>query len=261
MSTTGDGPAMDNMKVLEGKRALVTGGSRGIGAAVCKALASMGAEVFINFAGNTAAAESVADSIRDGGGSAVLMQFDVADSSAVKETVKGAIKEHGAFHILVNNAGITRDALVARMKEADWDRVIEVNLKGAFNCTQAVAMAMMKERWGRIINISSVVGTMGNPGQANYAATKAGLEGFTRSVAREMATRGITANAVAPGFIETDMTAELPEKIREQLLAQIPAGRMGSPEDVAAAVAFLASPAAGYVTGHVLHVNGGLVCD
>ncbi len=249
------------MKVLEGKRALVTGGSRGIGAAICLELARMGAEVFINFAGNTEAAKRVSAAIEAQGGSARLMQFDVADSAASSKAIKGAIKEHGAFHILVNNAGITLDGLLARMKEADWDRVIEVNLKGAFNCTQAVAMAMMKERWGRIINISSVVGTMGNPGQANYAATKAGLEGFTKSVAREMASRGITANAVAPGFIETDMTAELPEKIKEQLLAQIPAGRMGSPEDVAAAVGFLASPAAQYITGHVLHVNGGLVCD
>ncbi len=249
------------MKVLKGRRALVTGGSRGIGAAICRELAAMGAEVFINFAGNTEAAQSVADSIAENQGKATLLQFDVADSKAVSQAVKGAIKEHGAFHILVNNAGITKDGLLARMKEADWDRVIEVNLKGAFNCTQAVAMAMMKERWGRIINISSVVGTMGNPGQANYAATKAGLEGFTKSVAREMASRGITANAVAPGFIETDMTAELPEKIKEQLLSQIPAGCMGKPEDVASAVAFLASPAAGYITGHVLHVNGGLVCE
>ncbi len=251
---------MENTKVLEGKRALVTGGSRGIGAAICVALARMGADVFINFAGNQEAAESVADAVRDAGASAVLLQFDVADSAAAKQAIKGAIKEHGAFHILVNNAGITRDGLLARMKEADWDRVIDVNLKGAFNCTQAVTMAMMKERWGRIINISSVVGTMGNPGQANYAATKAGIEGFTKSIAREMASRGITANAVAPGFIETDMTAELPEKLKEQLLSEIPVGRMGTPEDVAAAVAFLASPAAQYITGHVLHVNGGLVC-
>ncbi len=251
---------MENTKVLEGKRALVTGGSRGIGAAICVALACIGADVFINFAGNREAAEKVADTVRDAGAGAVLLQFDVADSHAVKQAIKGAIKEHGAFHILVNNAGITCDGLLARMKEADWDRVIDVNLKGAFNCTQAVTMAMMKERWGRIINISSVVGTMGNPGQANYAATKAGIEGFTKSVAREMASRGITANAVAPGFIETDMTAELPEKIRDQLLSEIPVGRMGTPEDVAAAVAFLASPAAQYITGHVLHVNGGLVC-
>ncbi len=252
---------MENTKVLEGKRALVTGGSRGIGAAICVALARMGADIFINFAGNRDAAEKVADAVRDAGTSAVLLQFDVADYQAAKQAIKGAIKEHGAFHILVNNAGITRDGLLARMKEADWDRVVEVNLKGAFNCTQAVTMAMMKERWGRIINVSSVVGTMGNPGQANYAATKAGIEGFTKSVAREMASRGITANAVAPGFIETDMTAELPEKLKEQLLAEIPLGRMGTPEDVAAAVAFLASPAAQYITGHVLHVNGGLVCD
>ena len=249
------------MKELEGRRALVTGGSRGIGAAVCETLARMGAHVFINFAGNTEAASKVASSIEKDGGKATLMQFDVSDAAAVKDAVKSAIKEHGAFHILVNNAGITRDGLLARMKESDWDRVLQVNLKGAFNCTQAVAMAMMKERWGRIINISSVVAAMGNPGQANYAATKAGLEGFTRSVAREMASRGITANAVAPGFIETDMTAELPEKIKEQLLSQIPVGCMGSPEDVAAAVAFLASPSARYITGHVLHVNGGLVCD
>lgn len=249
------------MRELEGKRALVTGGSRGIGAAICMALGRMGAHVSINFAGNVQAAEDVAAAIEKDGGQAALLQFDVADAKAVKSAIKDAIRKNGAFQIVVNNAGITRDALVARMKDEDWDRVFEVNLKGAFNCTRAVAMAMMKERWGRIINISSVVGTMGNPGQANYAATKAGIEGFTKSVAREMASRGITVNAVAPGFIETDMTAGLSEKIKKQLLSQIPAGRMGMPEDVAAAVAFLASPAASYVTGHVLHVNGGLVCD
>ncbi|HID98484.1 MAG TPA: SDR family oxidoreductase, partial [Thermodesulfobacteriaceae bacterium] len=165
------------------------------------------------------------------------------------------------IHILVNNAGITRDNLIARMKPDDWDRVMSVNLRGAFNCTQAVSMTMLKQRWGRIINIGSVVGTMGNPGQANYAASKAGLEGFTKSVAREMASRGITANVISPGFIETDMTAELPDKIREKLLAQIPMGRMGRPKDVAEAAAFLASDKAAYITGHVLHVNGGLVCD
>ncbi len=248
-------------QALKGKVALVTGASRGIGRAISLKLAEQGAFVLINFSSSSDAAQEVLKRIEVGGGQGALLPFDVSDHKAAKEAISGAIKEHGPIQILVNNAGITRDGLLARMKEADWDRVFQVNLKGAFNCTQAVAMAMMKSRWGRIINIGSVVGTMGNIGQANYAATKAGLEGFTKSVAREFASRGITANLVAPGFIETDMTAVLKDEIKEQLLKSIPLGRMGSAEDVAEAVAFLASEGAGYITGHTLHVNGGLVCD
>ncbi len=246
---------------LEGKNALVTGGSRGIGRAICLRLSEMGAQVFVNFTSNEDAARKVLSEIEAAGGQAVLCPFDVSDKKAVKEAVSVLIKEHGPVQVLVNNAGITRDGLLARMKEPDWDRVIDVNLKGAFNCIQACAMAMMKTRWGRIINIGSVVGTMGNVGQANYSAAKAGLEGLTRTVAREMATRGITVNLVAPGFVETDMTSGLPEKIRDGLLGQIPLGRMGSPQDIAGPVGFLASEAASYVTGHTLHVNGGLVCQ
>ncbi len=248
-------------KRLKGKNALVTGGSRGIGRAICLRLAEEGAHIVINYASNEDAAKDVLTLIEAQGGSGSLLPFDVSDASSVKEKISGFIKENGPIQILVNNAGITRDALVARMKEADWDKVISVNLKGAFNCVQACAMAMMKARWGRIINIGSVVGTSGNPGQANYAAAKAGLQGFTKTVAKEMATRGITVNLVAPGFIETDMTAVLPEKIKERLLGEIPLGRMGQPQEVAAAVAFLASEDASYITGHTLHVNGGLVCQ
>ncbi len=246
---------------LEGKNALVTGGSRGIGRAICLKLAAMGARVFINFTSNKEAAQKVLSEIEAAGGQAVLCPFDVSDAQAVKGAVSGLIKEYGPVQVLVNNAGITRDGLLARMKEADWDQVMNVNLKGAFNCIQACAMAMMKSRWGRIINIGSVVGTTGNIGQANYSAAKAGLEGLTRTAAREMAARGITVNLVAPGFIETDMTAGLPEKIKTGLLAQIPAGRMGVPEEIAGPVGFLASEAASYVTGHTFHVNGGLVCQ
>jgi len=246
---------------LEGKNALVTGGSRGIGRAVSLELARMGARVFINFTSNEAAARQVAAEIESAGGQADLCPFDVSDKKKVKDSISGIIKEHGPIQVLVNNAGITRDALLARMKEQDWDQVIDVNLKGAFNCIQACAMAMMKSRWGRIINVGSVVGTIGNVGQANYSAAKAGLEGLTKTVAREMATRGITVNLVAPGFVETDMTAGLSDKIRDALLQQIPVGRMGSPEEIAASVAFLASNSASYITGHTLHVNGGLVCQ
>ncbi len=248
-------------KRLKGKNALVTGGSRGIGRAICLRLAEDGAHVAINYASNEEAARQVLNTIENMGGTATLLPFDVSDTSQVKEKISSFIKEHGPIQILINNAGITRDALLARMKEDDWDKVISVNLKGAFNCVQACSRAMMKARWGRIINIGSVVGTSGNPGQANYAAAKAGLEGFTKTVAKEMATRGITSNLVAPGFIETDMTAALPEKVKDRLLGEIPMGRMGNTSEVAAAVAFLASEEASYITGHTMHVNGGLVCQ
>ncbi len=248
-------------KVLHGRNALVTGGSRGIGRAIGLRLADMGATVFINFTSNEDAASQVVAEIEATGAKAVPCRFDVSDNKAVKESVSALVKEHGPIQVLVNNAGITKDGLLARMKEQDWDRVLDVNLKGAFNCIQACAMSMMKSRWGRIVNMGSVVGTIGNIGQANYSAAKAGLEGLTKTVAREMSTRGITVNLVAPGFIETDMTAGLPEKVKTDLLNRIPLGRMGQPEEVADAVAFLASPAASYITGHTLHVNGGLVCQ
>ncbi len=247
--------------MAETRIAIVTGGSRGIGKAICKELARQGAVVYINFVSNEDAARGVQSEIADSGGRAELLPFDVADGKAVSEAIKKVISDAGGVHILVNNAGITKDGLLARMKEEDWEKVIATNLTGLYNCTKAVLMNMMKQRWGRIVNIGSVVGAMGNPGQANYAAAKAGIEGFTKSLAKEVASRGITANVVSPGFIETDMTQVLPEKVKEQLLSQIPVGRFGQPEDVASAVAFLASEAAAYITGHVLHVNGGLLCQ
>jgi 3-oxoacyl-[acyl-carrier protein] reductase len=245
---------------LKNKIALVTGGSRGIGRAICMKLAQMGAEVFINFSSNEAMAQEVKNAIISLGGKAHVLGLDVADAAAVQQAIRSIVETAGGLHILVNNAGITRDTLLVRMKQEDWNRVIATNLGGVFNCTQAAISTMMKQRWGRIINIGSVVGSMGNAGQANYAAAKAGLEGFSRSVAREVASRGITVNVVAPGFIETDMTAVLAEKYKEALLSQIPVGRMGKPEDVAEAVAFLATEGAAYITGQVLHVNGGLFC-
>ncbi|MEA1868353.1 MAG: 3-oxoacyl-[acyl-carrier-protein] reductase [Thermodesulfobacteriota bacterium] len=245
---------------LKGKIAVVTGGSRGIGRVICLKFARLGAHIFVNDVCDQTIAQGILDEIAAAGGTGSFLPFDVADTEASSKALKSVIKDLGV-HILVNNAGVTRDSLLARMKAKDWDLVMSVNLKGAFNCTQAVIMAMIKQRWGRIVSIGSVVGSMGNPGQANYAASKAGLEGFTKSVARETASRGVTANVVAPGFIETGMTAVLPEKVKEQLLSRIPAGRMGSPEDVAEAVGFLASEEASYITGQVLHVNGGLLCD
>jgi len=252
---------MSGNQELQGKIAVVTGGSRGIGRVICLKLARLGAYIFVNDVCDQETAQGVLNEIMEIGGAGSFLPFDVADTEASSKALKAVTKDHGGIHILVNNAGITRDSILARMKAKDWDLVMSVNLKGAFNCTRAVIMAMLKQRWGRIISIGSVVGSMGNPGQVNYAASKAGLEGFTKSVAREVASRGITANVVAPGFIETGMTAGLPEKVKEQLLSQIPAGRMGSPEDVAEAVGFLASEGASYITGHVLHVNGGLICD
>ena len=243
---------------LAGKVALVTGGSRGIGQAICERLAASGAKVVINFVSNQAAAEAVAASIREKGGEASLARFDVAIASEVQEGLKNVQDSCGQVDILVNNAGITRDGLLATMKEEDWDRVIQTNLKGAYNCVKAVCRPMMKKRWGRIITVTSVIGFTGNAGQANYAAAKAGLVGLTKSVARELATRGITANAVAPGYIDTDMTRDLPETVKEKIMAEIPMQALGSIEDVANAVGYLASEEAGYVTGQVLHVNGGM---
>ena len=245
--------------LLDGKIALVTGGSRGIGRAVAIELAKEGATVAINYAGNKAAAEEVQSIITEMGGKAMIIQADVSDEKSATQMVEEVIAQLGGVDILVNNAGITRDGLFIRMKEEDWNAVINTNLTGIFNCTKVAAKYMMKKRSGRIINMSSVSGIMGNAGQTNYAAAKAGVIGFTKSLAREMASRGITVNAVAPGFIATDMTAAMPEKAQEHVLTSIPLGKMGKPEDIANTVLFLASDKASYITGQVIHVDGGMV--
>ena len=244
--------------MLEKMVALVTGGSRGIGRAICQRLASMGATVGINYVSNPTAAEETLALIQAAGGKAFTVRFDVADADAVQDTIKEIISTHGQLDILVNNAGITRDGLMARMKENDWDSVLDTNLKGAFLCSKAVMRSMMKNRWGRIINVSSVVGFVGNSGQVNYGAAKAGLVGLTKSMARELAGRNITVNCIAPGYIVTDMTDGLTEDVQEALKAQIPMGILGTPEDVAGSVAFLASADSNYITGQTLHVNGGM---
>ena len=245
--------------LLAKKTALVTGASRGIGRATALELAKAGAKVALNFAGNRAAAEEVAALIEAAGGEALLVQADVGDPAAVDTMIKAVVARFGKIDILVNNAGITRDNLIMRMKEEEWDAVIHTNLKGIFNCTKAVTRLMMKQKYGRIVNMTSVVGVMGNAGQSNYAAAKAGVIGFTKSMAKELASRNITVNAVAPGYISTDMTANLPEQAKSELQSQIPLQRLGNPEDVAAAVLFLVSPGADYITGQTLHVDGGMV--
>ena len=243
---------------LNGKVALVTGGSRRIGRAVSVRLAAEGADVGVNYVANPAAAEETLRQIAAAGGKGFAIRFNVADADAVQGGIKEIIANHGQVDILVNNAGITRDGLMARMKDEEWDSVLDTNLKGAFLCSKAVMRTMMKKRWGRIINISSVVGFVGNGGQVNYAAAKAGLTGLTKAMARELAGRNITVNCVAPGYIVTDMTDGLTEDVQEALKAQIPLGILGTPEDVAAAVAFLASSGGSYITGQTLHVNGGM---
>ena len=245
--------------LLDGKTALVTGASRGIGRAIALCLAAEGARVAINYAGNVKAAEEVKASVEAAGGTAILCQADIADSAAVEAMIADVVKEFGAIDILVNNAGITRDALLMRMKDEDFAKVLDTNLKGVFYCTKAVSKLMMKKRSGRIVNMASVVGLVGNAGQTNYAAAKAGVIGFSKSAAKELASRGITVNVVAPGFIGTDMTAGLPESVKEKMLTDIPLGRMGEPEDVANAVLFLASDQASYITGQVVNVDGGMV--
>ncbi len=246
------------MGSMSGKTAVVTGGSRGIGRAICLELARRGANVVFSYAGNTAAAAKTLEELKALGVEARAVQGNVADPAAAKTLIDTAVKELGGIHILVNNAGITRDGLAMAMKEEDFDAVIETNLKGAFLCMKAAIRPMMKARYGRIVNLSSVVALRGNPGQVNYCASKAGLIGMTKSLAKEMGARGITVNAVAPGYISTDMTAALPDAARDAMLSTIPVGRAGSPEDVAAAVAFLASEEAGYITGQVLSVDGGM---
>lgn len=241
------------------KTALVTGASRGIGRAIALALASKGFAVALNYAGSHDAAEAVKKEIEDAGGKAFTVQGDVSKSEDVDRIFKTVKDEFGGLDVLVNNAGINRDALLIRMKESNWDDVISTDLKSDFLTTKAAAAMMMRKRKGSIINISSVVGIMGNIGQANYAAAKAGVIGLTKACAKEMAARNIRVNAVAPGFIETAMTDGIPEKIREGMIASIPMGRMGQPEDIARAVCFLASDDASYITGQVLVVDGGLV--
>lgn len=244
---------------IEGKVAFVTGASRGIGRAIALTLAEAGADVAVNYAGNAAAAEEVAAEVRKMGRRALILQGDVSQTDAAASMLDAVVAEFGRCDILVNNAGITRDGLLMRMKEEDWDAVLNTNLKGVFNCTKAALKYMMKQRSGKIVNIASVVGIMGNAGQANYAAAKAGCIGFTKSVAKEVASRGITVNAVAPGLIATDMTSVLPEKVIEEMAAGIPLKRAGQPVDVAKAVLFLVSDDAAYITGQTLNVDGGMV--
>lgn len=244
---------------LTDKIALVTGGSRGIGRAIALELARQGARVAVNFVSQEAGAQAVAEAIRSAGGEAMTVRADVGDAAAVETMVEAVTAQWHRIDILVNNAGITRDTLLVRMTEDDWDAVLGTNLKGAFLCTRSVLRPMMRQRWGRVINLSSIVGVRGNPGQANYAAAKAGLIGFTKSIAKEVASRNITVNALAPGWIESDMVAAVPENLRQEALNRIPAGRLGVPEDVAGVVAFLASDAASYVTGQLIGIDGGMV--
>ena len=241
-----------------GQVALVTGGSRGIGRAIAVALGEAGAYVVINYRGNQEAAEAALEELHGRGGQGELCRFDVAVETEVDAAVKKIVDGQGKVDILVNNAGVTSDTLLIRTKAQDWDQVIGTNLKGTVLCTKAVCRAMIRQRYGRIVNLSSVVGQTGNAGQSIYAATKAGILGFTKSVARELAARGITVNAVAPGFIETEMTATLSTQLQEEFLRSIPLGRFGTSEEVAQLVVFLTGPGAAYITGQVMNVNGGL---
>lgn len=245
--------------ILGGKVALITGASRGIGRAIAIRLAAEGAKIAVNYAGNTAAAEEVKAAIEQSGGTAMLIQTDVSDAVAAAEMVARVHEEFGGLDILVNNAGITRDTLLLRMKDEDFDTVINTNLKGVYACTKAAAKLMTKQRSGRIVNLTSIVGEIGNVGQTNYAAAKAGVIGFTKAAAKELAPRSVTVNAVAPGFIDTDMTAVLKDNIREKIVEGIPLGALGKPEHVADAVLFLVSDAASYITGQTLNVDGGMV--
>jgi 3-oxoacyl-[acyl-carrier protein] reductase len=246
---------MSGQQQFQGQVALVTGASRGIGKAIAAELAARGVKV-IGTATTEAGAQAIDAALAAQGGRGIAL--DVNDAVSVEAAIDAIVKEHGALHILVNNAGITRDTLAMRMKDDDWDAVLDTNLKAVFRTSRAVMRTMMKQRYGRIVNITSVVGASGNPGQANYAAAKAGVAGMTRALARELGSRNITVNCVAPGFIATDMTDGLPDDQKTALLAQIPLGRLGTPEEIADAVAFLASPQAGYITGTELHVNGGM---
>lgn len=247
------------MGKLSGKAAIVTGASRGIGRSIALKLAEEGARVAVNYSGSQAKAEEVVDLIRQNGGEAFSVQADVSDAESVQAMVAQTMEHFGSVDILVNNAGITRDNLLMRMKEDEWDDVMNTNLKGVFLCTKAVTRQMMKQRSGKIVNISSIVGVAGNPGQANYVAAKAGVIGLTKTSAKELASRNIHVNAVAPGFITTEMTDELPEDVKGQMLSQIPLGKLGNPEDVAKAVLFLSTSDSDYMTGQTLHIDGGMV--
>ncbi|MCM2979754.1 3-oxoacyl-[acyl-carrier-protein] reductase [Niallia circulans] len=243
---------------LAGKVAVVTGASRGIGKSIALELAKQGADVVVNYAGSVDRANEVVKEIEALGRKAMSIQCDVSDSDAVNAMMKEVLDAFGSLDILVNNAGITRDNLLMRMKDSEWDDVINTNLKGVFLCTKAVTRPMMKQRKGRIINITSIVGVTGNPGQANYVAAKAGVIGFTKTTAKELAQRNITVNAIAPGFITTDMTDKLTEEVKNGMLTQIPLGQFGKPEDIANAVVFLASDESSYITGQTLHIDGGM---
>ncbi len=247
------------MSRLDGRVAVVTGGSRGIGRAIALELAGRGATVVVNYNHSGEAAEDVVRAIVDGGGVAQAMQADVSDFAQAEKLIKDTAAAYEKIDILVNNAGTTRDTLIMMMSEQEWDTVIQTNLKSAFNCSKAAVKAMMRKRYGRIVNMSSVAGISGNAGQTNYSASKAGLIGFSKALAREVAARNITVNAVAPGFIPTDLTSSVPENIKEASLTAIPLGRWGTPEEVAYAVAFLASDEAAYITGQVLSIDGGMV--
>lgn len=246
------------MKQNEKRIVVVTGGSRGLGRVICRTFAGPGTHIYFNYHASETGAQKTGELITAAGGSWDSERVDIASLNAVSAWFKRIAATSKKIDVLVNNAGITRDGLIAMMKESDWDDVLETNLKGAFNCIKPAIRLMMRKRYGRIVNVTSVVGAMGNPGQANYAASKAGIIGLTKSVAKEMATRGITVNAVAPGYLETDMTASLQEGAKEAMLAVIPMGRAGTLSEVAAAIKFLASDEAAYITGQVLHVSGGM---
>ena len=247
------------MNRFEGKTAIVTGASRGIGREIALQLAQEGAKVAVNYSGSKDKADEVVQQIKDTGGEAFAIQADVSNSDSVKTMVDMTIETFGSIDILVNNAGITKDNLLVRMKEDEWDDVININLKGVFLCTKGVSRQMMRQRAGKIVNVASIVGVSGNAGQANYVAAKAGVIGFTKTTAQELAARNINVNAVAPGFITTDMTDALDETMKNQMLANIPLGKLGSPENVAKTVMFLLSDDAAYITGQTIHVDGGMV--
>jgi 3-oxoacyl-[acyl-carrier protein] reductase len=250
---------MVKMNRFEGKAAIVTGASRGIGREIALNLANEGAKVVVNYSGSKDKADEVVALIKNAGGEAFAVQADVSNPDSVKNMIDETIATFGSIDILVNNAGITRDNLLMRMKEDEWDDVININLKGVFLCTKGVTRQMMRQRAGKIVNVASIVGVSGNPGQANYVAAKAGVIGLTKTTAKELATRNINVNAVAPGFITTDMTETLSEDVQKQMLANIPLGKLGSPENVAKTVLFLLSDDAAYITGQTIHVDGGMV--